>query len=114
MIRVESDTVTGAVALATSFAPRDRVWVKQIDVHFGGAPTTSESLTITLNSALGADYDTLIYSTNPSLTSMTDLHQSEGGYQSPLPILLVYGDSLDIAFANTDANTIGVSIYYEV
>ena len=107
-------TYTSATAVAASCAITDEIKITQIDIHFNTAPTTSEALTMKLNSNAGATYDTLLYSVDPSVLSITDIHMSEGGNDSPLPVSLVIGDSLDIAYPNTDTKTVTVSVYYEV
>lgn len=105
---VEVSSATGAAAIAHSFTPAWGAEILRVCVHFSAAPTTSESLTIKINSILGAAYDTVIYTINPSTASDTDIV-----YQPTSPLVLASGDSLDIAFANTDTRTYGSSIYYD-
>lgn len=108
MIQVYS--YTSAIAVAASCAIKDEIYVTEVMIHFSAAPTTSEDLTITKNALDGPTYDTLEYSTDPSVTSMTDLSWRPGGRGLPL----INGDSLDIAYTNTDTRTITVSVYYEI
>lgn len=98
---------TGAAAIAASATvPAGQpMRLVSITVHFSAAPTTSELLTATLNANAGAAYDTVIYSVNPSTGSTTDIL-----FQPNYPLYLEGGDSIDVAFANTDTNTYGVQI----
>lgn len=76
-------------------------------VHVDAAPTTSESFTVTLNSVLGADYDTVIYSLDLATDSTTDVLYTD--FNLPL----YPGDAITTAYTNTDANTIGVVFILE-
>lgn len=100
---------TGAAAIAASYAPSAAFRLLQVTVHFDAAPTTSENLTITLNANDGAAYDTVLYSTDPSTGSVTDIV-----YLPEQPIYCEAGDAIDVAFANTDTNTYGVRIVAEL
>jgi hypothetical protein len=72
-----------------------------VTLKMGAAPTTSENYTITLNAKAGAAFDTQIYALDLSTGSTTDNIWFPDGYD----LLLEGGDSLDVAYANTDANT---------
>jgi hypothetical protein len=102
-------TDTSAVALSSSCAAQDVLIVKQVTIHFSAAPTTSENLVFTLDANAGAAYDTVVYTVDPSVSSMTDLVwiPDDGA------LVLVAGDALDITYTNTDTGTIGVTVYYE-
>lgn len=96
---------TGAGAIAASHAISSQSVIDHVSVHFDTAPTTSQNLTVTINATDGAAYDTVIFTVNPSLSSATDiLYQPDG------PVHLFTGDSVDVAFTNTDARTYGVRI----
>lgn len=71
-------------------------------VHFSAAPTTSEYFTVTLDSAAGAQYDTVLYKIDPSAASTTDIFWTE-------TFALLPGDALRTTYANTDARIIGVT-----
>jgi hypothetical protein len=103
-------TSTGAIAIAATLTAYDSVNVKQIVIHFSLAPTTSENLLIKLDSNAGAAYDTMLYTVDPSDSSITDLVwiPDDGAFA------MVYGDEIDITYANTDTRTIGISVYYEL
>ena len=101
---------TGAAAIATSLAPAAHFKLLAVTVHFSAAPTTSESLTITLNANDGAAYDTTLVSTNPSLTAATDItYIPDGG-----SLVCESGDAIDVAFTNTDTRTYGLRLVYQL
>jgi hypothetical protein len=103
-------TSTGAVAMASSCKINDITRVKQVTVKFSSAPTTSEPLTISLNSVSGSDFDVLLYTVDPSVAALTSIvWVPDGGAMILLP-----GDSLDVAYTNTDTRTYGVIVYYEL
>lgn len=101
---------TGAAAIATSATvPTGETYALiSITVHFSAAPVASEALTVTLNANAGAAYDTVLYSLDPSSGSTTDIV-----YQPTYPLALEGGDSIDVAFANTNTNTYGLQITLE-
>lgn len=99
---------SGAIAL--SAAPAAHFKLLAVTVHFNSAPTTSESLTITLNANDGAAYDTTLRAVNPSLTAATDIvYVPDGG-----ELTCESGDAIDVAFANTDNKTYGARIVYQL
>jgi len=61
------------------------------------APTTSEDLTITLASVAGDVYDVPLYTLDLSVLGVTS-----AVWQPDQPLYLVGGDSLDVAWTNTD------------
>lgn len=103
-------TATGAAAISKSCAVLSDIRIIAVTIKFSAAPTTSENLTITLNSGTGAAYDVVLYSFDPSALATTThvwIPDDQG-------ISMVTGDSLDIAFTNTDTRTYGVVVYYEI
>lgn len=98
---------TGAAAIALSATVPVGSSYSLISVlcHFSAAPATSENLTVTLNSVSGAAYDTLLYTIDPSTGSTTDIL-----YQPTYPLIFQGGDSIDVAFANTDTRTYGIEV----
>lgn len=101
---------TGGNALAASFSVPVGHTYKLISVtlHMSAAPTTSENFTITLDANAGAPYDTLLYSLDLSVSSVTNLL-----WQPDTPLLLEGGDAIDVAYLNTDVGTYGVQITAE-
>jgi hypothetical protein len=114
-VHVSSDT--GAAAIAHSFTATGRGnHVKHITLKFAVKPTSSEAYTITKNAAAGAGYDTLLYTLDISGESAaadggfylvwTGPGDDDKGYD------LAPGDSIDIAYTNTDTETYGSEIVY--
>ena len=75
-------------------------------IHWSAAPTTSEDIVVTLNSALGSDYDTVIYRLDPSTDSTVDVLLTE------IELPLFRGDAIDVDYANSDGRTVTVQIMY--
>ena len=98
---------TGAAAIATSMTvPSGAAYqLLSVSLKFNVAPTTSENLTITLDTNAGLAYDVLLYSVDPAATSMTSLV-----WQPDEPLYLEGNDAIDVAYANTDAKTYGVQV----
>ena len=100
-IQVVQKKDTAAGALSTVISGVNQIY--KILVNIDVLPTTSENLTITLNAAAGSDH--LLYSIDPSVStgSAWDL------YFNPEPsILMSEGDTVTIAYTNTDANAVSV------
>lgn len=73
--------------------------VVAVALTFDAAPTTSENITLTIDSSLGAAYDTVLRVVDPSVTSSTDIVIEN------LP-LFADGDKLLVTYTNTDGNSI--------
>ncbi|KKN74779.1 hypothetical protein LCGC14_0386720 [marine sediment metagenome] len=71
-------------------------------VNVNTAPTTSESLTVTLDSVDGGEHDVVIY--GKDLISTTSVALTE------IDLRLDTGDALRVEYANTDARIIGVRL----
>lgn len=97
---------TGTGAIAVTANPAFDFWFHSVTVHFDTAPATSESLTITINPTEGAAYSTVLYKVNPSTGSLTDILY----YPADGPLLCKNGDTIAVAFPNTDARTHGTRI----
>lgn len=106
--RIGRAYATGAAALSLAIAPGYRFKVKAISLHLSAAPTTSQSLTITLNSAYGTAYNCILYSRDLTVGSLTDLYVEFGDN-----FIFEYNESLTVAWTNTDVRTYGVVAYYE-
>ena len=93
---------TSAIACADSWGPFSAKYkLKYIAVKLDAAATTSEALTVTINSATGAAYDTIIVSDDLSIGSKTSfLYRWDSGFD------ICKGDVLDLAYTNTDTNTV--------
>ena len=98
-------TGTGSAAIAVSYAPNKVFYLDAVTVHLSAAPTTAGDLTVTLDAADGAAYDTVLFSLDPSEQSDTDVV-----YIPDQPLLCVSGDAIAVAYANTDGRTYGLRI----
>ena len=99
---------TGAAAIALVVNPGYRFKLLRIDLHLSAAPTTSQSLTATVDSGLGAAYDTVIYSRDLTVGSLTDLVVEFDG-----SFVYEADDHIDIAWTNTDTKTYGIVVTCE-
>ena len=77
----------------------DSFSIKRISINIGVAATSAGSITITLDSAEGAAYDTVLRTIDPVATAATSvvLEDIEG---------LANGDAIVVAYANPDSRTI--------
>jgi len=101
------EQATGAVAISLSLAAKRVSRVMTVTLKLSAAPTTSENFTITLNALAGVAYDTLLYSVDLSASSTTALIWYPDG-----ELWLEPGDSIDVAYTNTDTRTYGVQITF--
>lgn len=75
--------------------------VEQFEVTWSTAPTTSQNITVTLQSSRGAVHNGVKYSIDPSVYSLTSLTKI---WDTPLK--LIKGDELVVAYTNIDVNTV--------
>lgn len=101
-------SATGSGAITASHAVSSWERILSVTLHFSSAPTTSQSFTITLDANDGASYDTLLFSIDPSVSSITDLVWFPDG-----DLVCEDGDAIDLAYTNTDGRTYGVQITTE-
>lgn len=98
-----------AVALSLKFV--DRAHVTKIVFGFSATPTTSENMTVTLDSAGGSDHDTVLHTKDMVAEGVESSYvmDFEAGEMQ-----FIAEDGIDIAYANTDVADISVQVYYEV
>jgi len=96
-------------AVDVDVIPGQDARLNSVTVNLDAAPTTSEALTITINYPAGGEYSTLLLSTDLSTESTTDLV-----YQPDAPLFLPKDGGITIAYANTDAAKIAISVVMEV
>lgn len=101
-------TGTGAIATSMAVPTGDTYRLISVSLNLNVAPTTAESFTITLDTNAGAAYDVLLYSVDPSVTSVTDIF-----WYPDETVLLEGGDEIDVAYPNSDNVTYGVQITVE-
>ena len=111
-ITVIQANATGSTAIDHQLTvDADAAWkLDTIMVHFSTAPTTSEDLTIKIDSALGAAYDTVIYKVDPS-TVGANLYINTNQFGNAA--VLRGNDKLVVAFANSDSRTWGLDVTLE-
>ncbi len=98
---------TAAVAFATNPAAIYRLL--RVEAQFDTAATAAENLTVTIDAGDGEDYDSLIYSESMSALVATNVSIPFGrGYEYEAD------DDVDVAFTNSEANTISVRTVYEL
>ena len=107
-LKTSVETFT-AVAVAHAWVAPDRCIVRGVTAHFSATPTTAEDFTLTLNANAGAAYDVVFYREDPVALGLVNDLVIDGINRE-----LMAGDGIDIAYTNTDAATIGVSVYYEL
>ena len=103
MIQESKKIFTDAVSLSFS-VPIAGIFSTAL-LKFSAAPSTSENITITFKSANGTEYDTIIYTFDPSDDGETNI-----SYSPNVALPLRKGDSILIEYPNTDAATIGVTL----
>lgn len=103
-------TATGSSAINTTTSIGAEFRLLKVMVHFSAAPTTSENLVVTCDSNAGAAYDTILDSVDPSSSSVADWVFAPVGETGKF----VSGDEIKVTFTNTDTETYGLSIYYEL
>ena len=82
-------------------------FLSAILIHFDAAPTTSEELIVSYVSDNGEEYTTELHKEDPSVESTTDLElEWDNGF------VLDPGDTIKIAYPNTDKRTIGITVKY--
>lgn len=102
--RVHTQAAT-STAVAWTFYESDDFDVLRITLKFDAAPTTSENITVTLDSAQGAAYDTVLRTEDPVGVTSVSFEDIKG---------LANGDKIVVAYANTDTNSITGTATVEV
>ena len=105
-----TQSATGAAAISSTLdasGPVAGLLLIGFTLNLSAAPVASEAFTITLDSNDGAAYDTLLYSRDLSVGSVTDVL-----YQFEPPVFLEQGDKAIAAWANTNTKTYGLRWIY--
>ena len=103
MVQSINKKFTGAVDLSRD--PTTVGWLTHVLVSFDSRPSTSENLTITLVNEDDDDLNIVLEIIDPSVT--TELLPI---IYAPRPIPLSFKESVQVEYANTDGNTVGVII----
>jgi len=102
---VQKVLTSTTAAISWSISVADTFDVNRIDIHWGSAPTTAESITFTKVVALGSAYNTVLFTyTVPVATTDLSLPGNVSG--SPAFSGFVSGDTLLITYANTNAKSV--------
>jgi len=99
-------TGTGNGAIAVSYAPNKVFYLDVVTVHLSAAPTTAGDLTVTLDAADGAAYDTVLFRIDPS----ADAGATDIVFSPLVPIPCAGGDAIVVAYANANGVTHGTRI----
>lgn len=78
-------------------------WTKDRDPS---APTTSENIVFTIIDALGAEFNTTVYTLDPSNDSTTDVLLTD------INVPTFPGDKIQATYANTDGNNVAIQVIY--
>ena len=108
MADIIMEEATGSAAIAMSVAPGFSAELIDIRIKLSAVPTTSEDLTVTINSESGAAYDTEIYRKDLSTLSVGSIIIQAGEDE----FVIEDGGSWDIACTNTDTKTYGIKVRY--
>jgi len=100
-----SETGGGAINFAHAAPVAHAYQVASVTCKFSAAPATAGTFTITLDSALGAEYDVTLYSVDPSVSSVTSIV-----WVPTSPMYLAPGDAVRVTYTNADKRTYGVVI----
>ena len=103
---------TGIGAIDVSYLPSvpGAFYLCAVTIHLSAVPTTVGDLTVVLDAADGAVYDTVLFRVDPSDgDGATDIV-----YTPLVPIPCVSGDAISVAYANVDALTYGVRVVAKV
>ncbi len=106
---VELPDGSGAETVKVAIVPGARFVFVGFSLKMSTAPSTSESLTITLDADDGSNFDVLIYTRNFSTLSDTDVI-----WTVPEDELIPFekDDILRIAWTNTDNRTYGLKLWF--
>lgn len=100
----EYETCSGAVGtrfyMQTVFG-----YLDYVNVRFSAIPTTSEDLVVQVNPVEGAEYAMTLLRVDPAATGSQNIF-----YQPQAPLLLEYGDDVQVIYPNSDGNAVYVRI----
>ena len=98
---------TAAVAFATN--PSGLYRLLRVEAEMSSAATAAEDFTVTIDAGDGGAYDSLVFSVAASTLSDPNVVQTFGeGYEYEAD------DDIDVAFTNSEANTVSVRVVYEL
>jgi len=95
---------TGALAIASSVAPKQSFQLEEVRVHLSGVGGAGD-LTLSVNSGAGAVYDAVLVTQD--MTALADYF-----YLPSKPLQFQKGDEIDVVWANAGTKTYGVEIVW--
>jgi hypothetical protein len=101
---IGSKRFTGAAAIAASLDPTRNFQLAEMRIHLSAAGGAG-SLTMTLNSISGAEYDVKLLTLD--MTSVVDYV-----WQPSNPLYFEQGDTIDVAWANANNRTYGLEFKF--
>ena len=104
-VKVEKARVTtGAFELSYTLGADENI--EQYLLNINTAPTSAGSITVTLDSREGAEYDTVLYTADPVAESLVDLRVIDD-------MRFATGDTFIISYANPDNRTVAGLLYHD-
>lgn len=94
----------GTTAVAFTLSPNTPYQLMDFRFHTTASITASDSMTVTIDHATSASYDTLIYTKN--MVSVTDIYRSFDRMRQTSK------DEVDFAWANSDSKSWGMEVKY--
>jgi hypothetical protein len=100
---------TGAAAMSLSCRPYDNATIERVSIKLSTTATTSENVVVTLDSGLGAAYDIVVLTFDPSSVGGTTFI-----WTPDYPLTIGPDDVIVVTYTNTDTLTYGVTIRYSL
>jgi hypothetical protein len=105
-LKVAPATVTSG-AFSLSYELEDAELITGLELSINTAPVSAGVITVSLDSALGAAYDTVLFSVDPVAGGLTS-------WEVPINKRFVKGDAIVVAYANPDNRTVSASLYHDL
>jgi hypothetical protein len=102
-------SATGAAAVSLSCRAYDNATIERVTLKLSTAATTSENVVVTIDSGLGAAYDTVVLTFDPSTLGGTSFV-----WTPDYPLSIAADDAILITYTNTDTRTYGVTVRYSL
>ena len=102
-------TATGALAISSTCTITDNSNLNWVSLKLSAAASTSENVTVTLDSANGAAYDVILVAFDPSTLGGTSFV-----WVPDYVVTLGKGDKIVVTYTNTDARTYGLQVRYSL
>jgi len=98
-------TATGTAAIAAAYIADKEFAFDSLTLHFDAVPAAVGEIVVTLTSASGAAYNTVIDRIDPSITTLQDYL-----LQPDRPVLGKAGDGISVTYANPSGRTYGLRL----